>query len=547
MFAPFRLGLLPRALVAGVILAIEALVLSYFIQASLTDGSAGIAEAVHYAQQWLFNFVIAYAASCALLMYLSKPGTLASLSAIGTGVPIRWRWLMGHLLLLIPLVWLSLSVYRGAQASLFLPAARAACAFGVAMVLLEAMAPLSLWWRAVRGAGAIPLYAIVPAALAVAAIKSSQLLWAPAAKFTFGIVQWMLRPFYADISGDPNTLTLGTARFVVQVSEACSGLEGVGLMLVFCIGWLWYFRKEYYWPRALLIIPSAVVLIFILNAARIAALVAIGDAGFERIATAGFHSQAGWIAFNLAAFTVALVAKRSAWLNRVASEGAASAPGAARAAHSDNVTQDNPTAAFLMPILAILAAGMIAHALSAGFDVLYALRLVACAAVLVIYRRSYKNLDWKFGWRGVSMGVIIFGVWTLFAHGLNAHAARPDALTHMSAPARTLWILTRAAAAIVTVPIAEELAYRGYLMRRLVNEHFDAVTFSAVPWTALVVTSVVFGITHGSMWLPGIGAGLAYGWLVIKTGRIGEATVAHATTNALLAGYVLLFDQWQLW
>jgi membrane protease YdiL (CAAX protease family) len=49
------------------------------------------------------------------------------------------------------------------------------------------------------------------------------------------------------------------------------------------------------------------------------------------------------------------------------------------------------------------------------------------------------------------------------------------------------------------------------------------------------------------MWLPAMLAGLAYGALTIKTGRIADAVVAHATTNALLAAVVLLFDQWQLW
>ena len=35
--------------------------------------------------------------------------------------------------------------------------------------------------------------------------------------------------------------------------------------------------------------------------------------------------------------------------------------------------------------------------------------------------------------------------------------------------------------------------------------------------------------------------------LVIRKGRIGEAVVAHATANALLAAYVLTYHQWHLW
>jgi hypothetical protein len=33
----------------------------------------------------------------------------------------------------------------------------------------------------------------------------------------------------------------------------------------------------------------------------------------------------------------------------------------------------------------------------------------------------------------------------------------------------------------------------------------------------------------------------------MKSGRFGESVAAHATTNAMLGGYVLIFNQWQLW
>jgi membrane protease YdiL (CAAX protease family) len=49
------------------------------------------------------------------------------------------------------------------------------------------------------------------------------------------------------------------------------------------------------------------------------------------------------------------------------------------------------------------------------------------------------------------------------------------------------------------------------------------------------------------LWLPGIVAGLAYGLILVRRGRLGEAVAAHATTNALVAATVLAGDQWQLW
>jgi CAAX prenyl protease-like protein len=125
--------------------------------------------------------------------------------------------------------------------------------------------------------------------------------------------------------------------------------------------------------------------------------------------------------------------------------------------------------------------------------------------------------------------------------------AIPAALGASSAAARITWISFRVLAATITVPIAEELAFRGFLLRRLVSPDFESVSFKRFTWFALVVSSVLFGALHGGRWIAGTVAGLLYAFAVIRRGRIGDAVAAHATTNALLAGYVLLFGQWQLW
>jgi CAAX prenyl protease-like protein len=200
-----------------------------------------------------------------------------------------------------------------------------------------------------------------------------------------------------------------------------------------------------------------------------------------------------------------------------------------------------------MPLLVILAAGMIAHALSTGFELLYPLRFIGALAALWFYRRCYTGLDLRSSWRGPAVGVGMFIVWAGIAAFMTSPTAEPEALSSLSTPLRTLWIGCRVLAAVLTVPMAEELAYRGYLLRRLVSPRFESVPFAHARWPALGVSAVAFGLSHGSLWLPGMLAGLAYGGLAIRTGKLGECIVAHGTTNALLAVYVLYFHQWQLW
>jgi exosortase E/protease (VPEID-CTERM system) len=528
--------LLARVLAAGAVLGVETLLISGLIQSPALEALTGAAKLTHDIQHWLFRFAIAYLGSFAILLYL-RGGSLGA--GDGADAQVRVQWLGLHAALLAGFAALSTLLYRGGDIPFaVLALAWHACGLAAALALFAAIAPLRYWVSALRRTGALPLYSLLPAAGAMLVFKSSQWLWAPAAALTFRIVGFLARPFIPSLRTDASSLTLITDHFAVQVSEVCSGLEGVGLMLAFCTAWLWHFRREYIFPRALIIAPIGMLLIFLLNSVRIAALVLIGDAGYQKVAAVGFHSQAGWIAFNLAAFAVAYTAKRNKWLNRAAHQ-------AETAAHDGGV--HDATAAYLMPLLAILAVGMLTHAMSAGFDFLYPLRIIAALGALWIYRRNYANLNWRFTWRGVLIGIAVFGVWSAFSLFLSTPMGMPEELAHLSTAARAQWIGCRAAAAIITVPIAEELAYRGFLMRRLVGAQFDHVSFSSVRWPAIAISSVLFGVTHGGLWFAGIIAGAAYGALAVKTGKIGESVAAHATTNLLVAVQVLLWGAWQLW
>jgi exosortase E/protease (VPEID-CTERM system) len=536
---PSRFGLVPRLVLIAVVASAEILLGSYLVQAVPSDALHGAPEALRLVQHWLFRFIIAYAVSLALLASLRGASIAAALDATDR---MRPRWALVHVLLLVPFLYLSATLY-----SPFMPFAALAVAWhliavAATLALFAAFAPAAVWIGVLRRTGGLPIFAVVPAAAAVAAIKLSQMLWLPAAEITFRLVNLLLKPVLPGLVSDPITRVLGTSRFAVQIAEVCSGLEGVGLMLAFCTAWLWFFRRDYRFPRALVVIPIGVIAVFLLNALRIAVLVLIGNAGYERVAVVGFHSQAGWIAFNLAALGIAILAHTNPWLSREAAERRAR-----RVQTQGRAVGNNPTAAYLMPLLAILAAGMIARSLSSDFELWYPLRLGAATAALWIYRRSYVGVNFGFSWRGPVMGALVFALWTASAAWLGTSADEPAALAALSPGLRGAWIDSRLIAAVVTVPLAEELAYRGYLLRRLTTVHFESAPYSAARWPALAVSALAFGVVHGRFWIAGTIAGLAYGALAMRTNKLGESIAAHATTNALIAAEVLLFRHWWLW
>ena len=51
---------------------------------------------------------------------------------------------------------------------------------------------------------------------------------------------------------------------------------------------------------------------------------------------------------------------------------------------------------------------------------------------------------------------------------------------------------------------------------------------------------------HGA-WLAGTVAGIGYALALYRRGVVGDAIIAHSTTNALLAIYVWQTQHWSLW
>jgi exosortase E/protease (VPEID-CTERM system) len=538
-----------RIWIIAFVLVVEGVAISLAVRGVPIAGAgapaAAVIHALHTLQGRSFRFIIAYGGSLAILILSARRARFANCASVEM-LSVRKRWLIMHAALLMLLLMVSSLIGAGGlspELPVLLAIARPLLAICAGLALCAALAPWRIWGTALRGNRELFGYAFVMAAGADLAVNLSQSLWTPSARVTFGLVQILLRPFYPDLHVDPLAQVLATDRFGVIVTDYCSGLEGVGLMLVFCAAWLWYFRDEYRFPRALLIVPAALTLIYILNAVRIAALLMIGDAGYAGIASAGFHSQAGWIGFNVSAFAIAVISKRSRWLAREAIGAAVQLKDPQLPA----TASANPVAPYLAPLAATLAVGMVTRALSDGVDVLYPLKFVAGFVALWVYRADYRQLDWRFSWRAVAVGTLVFAVWISAARFVTTPQIMPEILANSSGGGRLAWIALRSLGAILTVPIAEELAFRGYLMRRMTRQAFEVISFRTVRWPALALSALAFGLLHGVLWWPAVLAGLAYGWLLIGTDKIGEAVAAHSVTNAWLAAYVLTFDQWQLW
>jgi exosortase E/protease (VPEID-CTERM system) len=516
----------------------ELLLITVLLDNAAIQSKAGLLGLVGTWGAWTIRGVVGFAAVFVTFAILRYRPLISALSADIKARQVNVYLLGAHAIAMAAFGWLSWICYGGrADVTVTSILAPLWLLASVAGFLLAAFAfiPPAIWLRFITGTGALGIYASIAVMLACVVGNYSRELWAPSAQLTFALVKTMLGWFSSNVISVPATSTLGTARFSVQIAPECSGFEGAGLILAFVLLWLGLFREECRFPHALILIPVGVSAIYLLNAVRLTALILIGDAGAERIALGGFHSQAGWISFNLVALGICIAARRVPWIN-------------ARPVTTVQASS-NPTAAYLLPFLAIIATGMLTNAASAELEWLYPVRMVAALVVLWIFRHAYRGLHWNFSWFGPAIGVAVFLLWIGIDLLMNPHPsdAMPRELAAAAFSTRAIWLCLRAAGAIITVPIAEELAFRGFLLRRMQAEDFEAVPLTSYTWLGLAVSSVAFGFLHGSLWFAGILCGLLYAWAQLRRGRLGEAVAAHATTNALLAAYVLTTQKWHLW
>ncbi len=104
----------------------------------------------------------------------------------------------------------------------------------------------------------------------------------------------------------------------------------------------------------------------------------------------------------------------------------------------------------------------------------------------------------------------------------------------------------RLTGAALVVPVMEELFWRSFALRFLMEKDFSRVPLGAFSWFSFIGVSIAFGMEH-HRWLPGILTGMLYAILLYQKKNLFSPILAHGVTNLLLGIYVLVNGAWQFW
>jgi len=185
---------------------------------------------------------------------------------------------------------------------------------------------------------------------------------------------------------------------------------------------------------------------------------------------------------------------------------------------------------------------------------LYIAKTILVGGLLWYWRARYKEDfsvrlspgDWL---TALACGLLVLVIWIAPEHYFyklgGGTGFDPYALADSQGGAIGL-IAIRLIGASLVVPVMEELFWRSFLMRYLVNPDFRIVPVGTFSWFSFLGVAVLFGLEHHRI-IVGIIAGLIYGLLLIWQKNLKGVIVAHAVTNLGLGIYVVATGNWLFW
>jgi uncharacterized protein len=189
------------------------------------------------------------------------------------------------------------------------------------------------------------------------------------------------------------------------------------------------------------------------------------------------------------------------------------------------------------------------------YPIAYAVKLLVVALLAWHYRATWHDFRPRPKAGAIALGVMtgfivcagwvgLDGLYPKFAFlGGSRSAFDPFVLDPVW---RWAFLAVRLLGLVVLVPVFEELFWRSFLLRWLIDNDFTRVPIGKVTPLAAGATSVLFALAHPE-WLPALLTGALWAWLLWWTKSLSACLISHVTANLLLGIYVIVTHDWKFW
>ena len=181
----------------------------------------------------------------------------------------------------------------------------------------------------------------------------------------------------------------------------------------------------------------------------------------------------------------------------------------------------------------------------------YPLQTLLCATVLVYFRREYEFRPLRRPIFALLVALLVFFLWIAPQQFLGfpprVIGFNPDIF---SGEPSLFWstLVLRFIRLVIVVPFVEEIFWRGFLLRYLISEKFEAVPFGTFSWFSFAVVTVAFCCSHSLPdWPAALITGALYNSVAYRTKSLGSCILAHSLTNLSLGLWIVAMKQWGFW
>lgn len=217
-------------------------------------------------------------------------------------------------------------------------------------------------------------------------------------------------------------------------------------------------------------------------------------------------------------------------------------------------------AAYTLPMLsfvALLALNVSFKKIDNGFWLgsaeywIYPLQTILCGGLILWFRREYQWHRLARAGFAAAVAVIVFLIWispqALFRFSPRLIGFNPEVFAGQ-APIYWFTIAFRFLRLVVVVPLVEEIFWRGFLLRYLISEDFEGVSFGKFSWLSFTAVTVLFAFSHSKAdWPAALLTGALYNLVAYRTKSLSSCVLTHALTNLLLGLWIMKTRQWGFW
>jgi len=219
---------------------------------------------------------------------------------------------------------------------------------------------------------------------------------------------------------------------------------------------------------------------------------------------------------------------------------------------------------FVAPFLTFLAL----MALEGLFDIshkpwLYALRTFGALAVAYLFRKYWPPLGKPHLPLSIVVGLVVAYGWVAVHHWFASFdwysatqiLGKDPAPEEFYIPHERLgtgwkywsFLIVRIGGASTVVPLIEELFWRAFVLRLLIDWYrFEDVPLAKFTWFSFIVCSLASALEH-PQWEVGILCWVVYNLLFYWKKSLLCLMITHGITNLALYIYVVIYEDWVFW